>query len=85
MNESNTKCLCVTFIVSRKKLFVEKLSAISNGLYHTTIKFITELVVVNQKFNDPKIFVLWYDKLGHLGSSMMRKIIEHSHVHPLKN
>ena len=28
---------------------------------------------------------LWHDRLGHLKSLMMRRIIEHSHGHPLKN
>ena len=64
---------------------MEKLSAFFFGLYHTTIKFIESYVVVNQKFNNPKVFVLWHDMLGHPGSSMMRRIIEHSHGHPLTN
>ena len=64
---------------------MEKLSAFSSRLYHTTIKPIESYVVVNQKFNDPKVFILWHDRLGHLGFSMMRRIIEHSHRHPLKN
>ena len=29
--------------------------------------------------------MLWHDHLGHLGSIMMRRIIENSHRHPLKN
>jgi transposase InsO family protein len=28
---------------------------------------------------------LWHDRLGHPGSVMMRRIIENSHGHPLKN
>ncbi|WJZ98367.1 hypothetical protein VitviT2T_016895 [Vitis vinifera] len=72
-------------IVIDVKLIMEKLPAFSSGLYHTTIKPIESYVVVNQKFNDPKVFVLWHDRLGHPGSSMMRRIIEHSHGHPLKN
>ena len=40
---------------------------------------------MNQKFNDPKIFNLWHDRFGHPGSSMIRRIIEHSNGHPLKN
>ncbi|RVX03802.1 Copia protein [Vitis vinifera] len=64
---------------------MEKTPAFSSGLYHTTIKPIESYVVVNQKFNDPKVFVHWHDRLGHPGSSMMRRIIEHSHGHPLKN
>ena len=29
--------------------------------------------------------MFWHDRLGHLGSTMMRRIIENSHGHPLKN
>ena len=64
---------------------MEKLLAFSSRLYHPTIKPIESYVVVNRKFNDPKVFVLWHDRLGHLGSSMMLWIIEYSHGHPLKN
>ena len=64
---------------------MEKLLAFSFGLYHTNIKHIESYVVVNQKFNNPKTFVLWHDRLGHHWSSMIRRIIEHSHGHPLKN
>ena len=40
---------------------------------------------MNQMFNDSNIFTLWHNRLGHLESSMMRRIIEQSHRHPLKN
>ncbi|RVW93168.1 Retrovirus-related Pol polyprotein from transposon TNT 1-94 [Vitis vinifera] len=46
---------------------------------------VVEEIPDTMKFNDPKVFVLWHDRLGHPGSSMMRRIIEHSHGHPLKN
>ena len=49
------------------------------------IKPIESYVIVNKKFNDPKTFVLWHDRLGHPGSLMMWRIIEHSHGHPLKD
>ena len=85
MNESNTKCLYITSVVSSEKLIMEKLSSYFSRLYHTNIKPIDSYVVVNQKFNDQKIFILWHDRLSRHGSSMMRKIIEHSHGHLLKN
>jgi hypothetical protein len=31
------------------------------------------------------MFMLWHNRLGHLGTIMMRRIIENSHGHPLKN
>ena len=85
MNEGNKECLYITSIISGKKIVGEKLPAFSSGLYHTTIKSIESNVVVNQKFNDPKIFNLWHERLGHPGSSMIRQIIKHSNRHPLKN
>ena len=85
MNDGNKECHYITSIVSCKKLVVETLLAFSIGLYHTTIKPIELYVVVNQKFNDSKTFVLWHDKLGHPGSSMMRRIIENSQGNELKN
>ena len=85
MNEDIIECLYITSIISGQKLIMEKLPAFSSRLYHITIKPIESYVVVNQKFNNPKVFVLWHDMLGHIGSSMMHQIIEHSHGHPLKN
>ena len=64
---------------------MEKLSAFSSGLYHTTIITIELNMVMSQKLSHPNIFMLWHDRLGHLGSTMMRRIIENSRGHPLKN
>ena len=35
--DNNKEYLCITYIVSSQKLVVEKFSAFSSGLYHTTI------------------------------------------------
>ena len=67
MNEGNTKCLYITFIVFCKKLVIEKLSTTFSRLYHKTIKPIESYVAVDKKFNNPKTFILWHDRLGHLG------------------
>ena len=85
MNESSKKCLCIISIVFDKKLIMEKLSTFFSGLYHTNIKPIESYVVVNHKFNNLKTFIHWHHRLGHLRSSMMQRIIEHSHGHLLKN
>ena len=85
MNENNVEFLYITSIIFGQKLIMEKLLGFSSGLYRTTIKPIESYVVVNQKFNDPKLLVIWHDRLGHPRSSMMHRIIEHSHGHPLKN
>ena len=64
---------------------MEKLSVFSSGLYYTTITTIELNMVMSQKLSHPNIFMLWHDRLGHPGSTMMRRIIENSHGHPLKN
>jgi hypothetical protein len=40
---------------------------------------------MHQKCSNPKIFMLWHDRLGYPGTIMMRRIIENSLGHPLKN
>ena len=85
MNEGNKESLYITSIIYGKNIVEEKLLAFSPRLYHTTIKPIESYDITNQEFNDPKIFTLWHNRLVHLGSSMMRRIIEQSHGHPLKN
>ena len=57
----------------------------SSGLYYTYISTIEANVIVNQKFTDKNMFIVWHDRLGHPGSIMMRKIIENSCGHSLKN
>ena len=58
MNGDNVKYLYITSIISGQKLIMEKLLAFSFGLYHTIIMPIESYVIINQKFNDPKVFVL---------------------------
>ena len=55
VNEGNVEYLYITSIISGHKLIMEKLSTFFSGFYHTTIKPIESYVVVNQKFNDPKV------------------------------
>ena len=82
---NNKEYLCITHIVSSQKLVVEKLSVFSSGLYYTIITTIELNMMMSQKLSHPNIFMLWHDRLGHLGSTMMRQITENSHGHPLKN
>ena len=49
------------------------------------MKSIESNIVMHQKCSDPKQFMLWHDRLGHPGSIMMRRVIENTHGHPLKN
>nr|GEU59395.1 hypothetical protein [Tanacetum cinerariifolium] len=38
-----------------------------------------------EKYCDPGIFSLWHDRLGHPGSTMMKRIVKNTHGHPLKD
>nr|GEV56463.1 retrovirus-related Pol polyprotein from transposon TNT 1-94 [Tanacetum cinerariifolium] len=38
-----------------------------------------------EKYCDPGIFSLWHNRLSHPGSTMMKRIVENTHGHPLKN
>jgi GAG-pre-integrase domain len=61
------------------------MEVLSSGLYCTNISSIESNMVSNQKLHETKMFIMWYDKLGHLCNIMMRKIIESTNVHPLKD
>ena len=65
INDCSKECLYITSIVYDKKLIMEKLSTFSYGLCHTNIKPIESYVIVNHKFNYPKTFILWHDRLDH--------------------
>ena len=84
-DENDMEYLCITSIISGKKHILEKLPALHSGLYNSSIRTVESYAILNQKFNDSKIFVLWHDRLGHPGSTMMRQIIENSNGHSLKN
>ena len=51
--------------------------------YQTTIRSIESYAVMNQKFTDSNAFLLWHERLGHPGISMMRCIVQNSNWHPL--
>ena len=77
--------LYITTIVSGKKCVLEKLPALSSSLYYTNISMIETHAIVNKKFTSLNTFIIWHDRLRHLGTIMIRKIIENSHGHLLKN
>ena len=84
VNEKNIKYLYIIKIVSGKKCILEKSLAFSLGLYYTHISTIETHAILSQKFIDTNTFIIWHDRLGHLGSIIMHKITENSHGHPLK-
>ena len=46
------------------------------GLYVTRISVIESYSINIPKVTNPKLFFPWHERLGHLGISMMRRIIE---------
>ncbi|BBH02520.1 Disease resistance protein CC-NBS-LRR class family [Prunus dulcis] len=80
--EENMEYLCITSSDTQKRI-LEKLCALSSGLYYTTIHSIEAHSVMDQESIDSNAFELWHDRLGHPGSTMMRRIITNSKGHPL--
>ena len=39
----------------------------------------------SQKLNDPENLIIWHDRLGHPGSTMLKKIVDNSNGHTLEN
>ena len=70
-------------MISGKKILLEKLLVLSSGLYYTNIRMIESHAIENKRYDN--IYKVWHDRLGHPGSVMMRKIIESSSGHSLKN
>ena len=70
-------------LITGQKQILEQLISSSYGLYQTTIRPLESHVVMNQKCNDLKTFLLWHERLGHSGISMMRRIVQNSNRHPL--
>jgi hypothetical protein len=85
MTKNNIEYLQITTIKNGQKIILEKLEALSSGLYCTNISLIESNMVSNQKLHDTKMFTLWHDRLGHPGNIMMRRIIESTNGHPLKD
>ena len=69
MSHNGNKYLLIT----RKKQILEQLISSSYGLCQTTIRSLESHSIMNQKFNDPKAFLLWHERLGNSGLSMMRR------------
>ncbi|GKA90377.1 retrovirus-related pol polyprotein from transposon TNT 1-94 [Tanacetum coccineum] len=56
-----------------------------SGLHYTHINVPQAHMAVKEKYCDLGIFSLWHDRLGHPGSTMMKRIVENTHGHPLKD
>ncbi|KAD6795987.1 hypothetical protein E3N88_06883 [Mikania micrantha] len=71
--------------IMRKNVILEKLPMLNSGLHYTQINVPQAHMVVKEKCCDPVAFNLWHDRLGHPGSTMMKRIIENTHGHPLRD
>ncbi|GJV23042.1 disease resistance CC-NBS-LRR class family protein [Tanacetum coccineum] len=71
-------------IINENQVF-EKLPMLHSGLHYTHINVPQAHMAVKEKYCDPGIFSLWHDRLGHPGSTMMKRIIENAHGHPVKD
>ena len=85
MSENNIEYLQITSIEYGQKIILERLKALSSGLYCTCMSPVESNMVSNQKLLDKDMFTLWHDRLGHPGNIMMRKIIQSSNGYLLKN
>ena len=83
MHRDGNEYLLITSIIFGQKQILEQMASLSCGLYQTTIRPIESHAIINQKFNDSKAFILWHERLGHPGFSMMRRIVTNSNGHPL--
>ncbi|KAM2637804.1 hypothetical protein EV1_022251 [Malus domestica] len=78
----NVEYLCITSNDTQKRI-LEKLHGLLSGLYYIYIKTVESHTVMNQKFIDSKVYILWHNRLGHPGSTMMHRTITNSNGHPL--
>nr|KYP50484.1 hypothetical protein KK1_027736 [Cajanus cajan] len=84
-NEENVEYLYIMKLHLNKREVLEKLFTFSYGLYCMYINTVETHTIVNQKFTHQNKFEVWHDWLGHPKTIMMRKIIENSCGHLLKN
>ena len=87
MNKDGIEYLCIK---SERQYILEELPMLSSGLYCTKINIIASNVLVNSSVTlhsseFTSTFKIWHERLGHPGSVMMRKIVQNSNGHPLKN
>ena len=64
---------------------LEKLPMLHSGLHYTHINVPQAHMAARERHCDPGIFNLWHDRLGHPGSTMMKRIVENTYGHPLKD
>ncbi|KAI3457314.1 hypothetical protein Pfo_013977 [Paulownia fortunei] len=82
--ENSKECLCITSYEMEKRTIHEKFEATASGLYCIPIRAFESYTTTPRKLVNPEIFGLWHDCLGHLRTTMMRRIAKHTRGHSLK-
>lgn len=77
MNKNGIEYLCIT---KERKHILEELPMLSSGLYCTKIYMIASYAT---EITDT--FKIWHERVEHLGSVMMRKIVQNTNSHPFEN
>ena len=83
MSDETTEFLLITATHDGKKCILEKLRSLECGLYLTTINTVESYAILNPKFSNSTPIVLWHERLGHLDTSMLRRILHQSNGHSL--
>ena len=91
VREGNKEYLYITTIIGSQKQILEKLSELSSGLYYTTISNVESHLIMSKTtksspmLTNSKTLKLWHDRLGYSWATMLRKIVDNSFGHSLKN
>ena len=83
--EQNKEYIGITSYKMGLKTIHEKLEASSMGLYCVMIKAVETYSTISWRLVNSYQFGLWHDRLGHPGTTMMRRIIHNTKGHPLKD
>jgi len=83
--EQDKKYIGISSYKMGLKTIHEKLEASSMGLYYVMIKAVETYTTTSWRLVSLDQFGLWHDRLGHSGASMIRRIIQNTKWHPLKN
>ena len=83
--EQNKEYISIPSYKMGLKTIHEKLEASSMGLYYVMIKAVETYSTISWRLVNLDQFGLWHDRLGHPGASMMRRIIQNTKGHPLKD
>ena len=83
MSDETTEFLLITATNDGKKCILEKLRSLECGSYLTTINTVESYAILNPKFSNSTPIILWNERLGHSGTSMLRRILHQSNGHSL--